>query len=101
MLGLSVTTRILLFTGATDMRKGFDGLSALVTAAGERYGQRDTRRREPELLSIVCSTLNIRRRWVRVPHPFSPGRDAMESGTVYPYPPLQLTWPSLRSGPRS
>ena len=35
MLGLSVTTRILLFTGATDMRKGFDGLSALVTAAGE------------------------------------------------------------------
>ena len=35
MLGLSVTTRILPFTGATDMRKGFDGLSALVTAAGE------------------------------------------------------------------
>jgi hypothetical protein len=35
MLGLSVTTRILLFTGATDMRKGFDSLSALVTAAGE------------------------------------------------------------------
>jgi len=35
MLGLSVTTRILLLTGATDMRKGFDGLSALVTAAGE------------------------------------------------------------------
>lgn len=35
MLGLSGTTRILLFTGATDMRKGFDGLSALVSAAGE------------------------------------------------------------------
>ena len=35
MLGLTGTTRILLFTGATDMRKGFDGLSALVTAAGE------------------------------------------------------------------
>jgi hypothetical protein len=30
MLGLSVTTRILLFTGATDMRKGFDGLSSCV-----------------------------------------------------------------------
>lgn len=35
MLGLTGTTRILLFTGPTDMRKGFDGLSALVTAAGE------------------------------------------------------------------
>ena len=35
MLGLSDATRILLFTGATDMRKGFDGLSALVMAAGE------------------------------------------------------------------
>jgi transposase len=35
MLGLTGTTRILLFTGATDMRKGFDGLSALVSAAGE------------------------------------------------------------------
>src|SRR3954470_6429812 len=31
MLGLTGTTRILLFTGATD----FDGLSALVSAAGE------------------------------------------------------------------
>ncbi|HKT79536.1 MAG TPA: IS66 family insertion sequence element accessory protein TnpB [Vicinamibacterales bacterium] len=35
MLGLYVPSRILLFTGATDMRKGIDGLSALVTAAGE------------------------------------------------------------------
>ncbi len=35
MLGLSGATRILLFTGATDMRKGFDGLTALVMAAGE------------------------------------------------------------------
>jgi hypothetical protein len=25
----------------------------------------------------------------------------MESGTVYPYRKLKLTWPSLRSGPRS
>ncbi len=35
MLGLSVATRILLFTAATDMRKGFDGLAAVVMAAGE------------------------------------------------------------------
>jgi transposase len=35
MLGFSVATRILLFTGAVDMRKGFDGLSAMVMAAGE------------------------------------------------------------------
>jgi transposase len=35
MLGLPDTRRILLFTGATDMRKGFDGLAALVMAAGE------------------------------------------------------------------
>lgn len=35
MLGLSVATRILLFTGAVDMRKGFDGLTAMVMAAGE------------------------------------------------------------------
>lgn len=35
MLGLSGTTRILLFTDATDMRKGFDGLCGLVTAAKE------------------------------------------------------------------
>jgi transposase len=35
MLGLSGATRILLFISATDMRKGFDGLSTLVMAAGE------------------------------------------------------------------
>lgn len=35
MLGLSVATRILLFTEAVDMRKGFDGLSAVVMGAGE------------------------------------------------------------------
>jgi len=35
MLGLPGSARILLFTGATDMRKGFDGLAALVMAAGE------------------------------------------------------------------
>jgi hypothetical protein len=61
---------------------------------GIRYGQRHTRRREPELVSIACSTLNIRRRWVHVPHPFSPGREVMESGTVCPYRSLKLTWPS-------
>lgn len=39
MLVFSDTARILLFTGATDMRKGFDGLAALVSAAGENvYG---------------------------------------------------------------
>ena len=35
MVGLSDSNRILLFTGATDMRKGFDGLAALVMATGE------------------------------------------------------------------
>jgi hypothetical protein len=60
-----------------------------------RYGQRHTRRREPELVSIACSTLNIRRRWVHVPYPFSPGREVMESGTVYPYRTLKLTKPSV------
>jgi hypothetical protein len=60
-----------------------------------RYGQRHTRRRETELVSIACSTLNIRRRWAQVPQPFSPGREVMESGTVYPYRTLKLTWPSV------
>jgi transposase len=32
---LPESVKILLFSAATDMRKGFDGLSALVTAAGE------------------------------------------------------------------
>ena len=35
MIGLPASVKILLFTTATDMRKGFDGLSALVLAAGE------------------------------------------------------------------
>jgi hypothetical protein len=39
--------------------------------------------------------LNIRRRWVHVPQPFSPRREVMESGTVYPYRTLKLTRPSV------
>jgi transposase len=35
MLGLLASKRILLFTGETDLRKGYDGLAALVSAAGE------------------------------------------------------------------
>jgi transposase len=35
MFGLSPATRILLFTGQTDLRKGYDGLAALVVATGE------------------------------------------------------------------
>lgn len=35
MIGLPDSVRILLFAAVTDMRKGFDGLSGLVTAAGE------------------------------------------------------------------
>jgi hypothetical protein len=65
-----------------------------------RHGQRHTHRREAELLSIACSPLNIRRRWVHVPHPFSPGREVVESGTVYPYRPLKLTKPSVAALPR-
>lgn len=34
MLGLPDSVKILLFTESTDMRKGFDGLSFLVKAAG-------------------------------------------------------------------
>jgi hypothetical protein len=41
--------------------------------------------------------LNIRRRWVHVPQLLSPGWEVMESGTVYPYRTLKLTWPSPRS----
>jgi hypothetical protein len=33
--------RILLFTGETDVRKGYDGLAALVTAAGEKALQQN------------------------------------------------------------
>ena len=35
MIGLPESVKILLFGQATDMRNGFDGLSALVTSAGE------------------------------------------------------------------
>ncbi len=35
MIGLPESVRVLLFTEPTDMRKGFDGLGALVAAAGE------------------------------------------------------------------
>jgi hypothetical protein len=35
MFGLLASKRILLFTGETDLRKGYDGLAALVAAAGE------------------------------------------------------------------
>ena len=35
MIGLPESVKILLFTEPTDMRKGFDGLGSLVTAAGE------------------------------------------------------------------
>jgi len=35
MIGLPRSVRILLFAAATDMRKGFDGLGALVAEAGE------------------------------------------------------------------
>lgn len=39
MFGLSGAKKILLFTGETDLRKGYDGLAALVSAAGENvYG---------------------------------------------------------------
>jgi len=39
MFGLWASKRILLFTGETDLRKGYDGLAALATAAGENvYG---------------------------------------------------------------
>jgi transposase len=36
MFGLSTATRVLLFTGETDLRKGYDGLASLVTSAGEK-----------------------------------------------------------------
>jgi transposase len=35
MIGLPESVKILLFTEPTDLRKGFDGLGALVVAAGE------------------------------------------------------------------
>jgi hypothetical protein len=50
-----------------------------------RCGLRHTRRREAELVSITCSALQIRRRWVHVPHPILSIPEGMESGTVDPY----------------
>lgn len=35
MIGLPDSVRILLFSEATDMRRGFDGLTAMVLSAGE------------------------------------------------------------------
>jgi transposase len=35
VIGLPRSVKILVFTEPTDMRKGFDGLGALVSAAGE------------------------------------------------------------------
>jgi len=57
MFGFSDTARILLFPCATDMRKGFDGLAALVSAAGENVYSGDlfvfvSRRRNRA--KIVC-----------------------------------------------
>jgi len=44
-----------------------------------RCGRRHTRRREVELVSITCSTLQIRRRWVHVPRSILPLAEGMES----------------------
>jgi hypothetical protein len=66
-----------------------------------RCGQRHTRWRERKLVSITCSSLLIRRQGMHVPHPLSPDRKVMESGTVHPYRSLLPTRPSLRSGPRA
>jgi hypothetical protein len=44
-----------------------------------RCGQRHTRWREVELLSITCSTLQIRRQRVHVPHSILPISEGMES----------------------
>lgn len=37
MIGLPANTRVWLAAGHTDIRKGFDGLAALVQTALERY----------------------------------------------------------------
>ena len=50
-----------------------------------RCGRRHTLRREGELVSITCSALLIRRRWIHVPQSLSPVGEVMESGTVRPY----------------
>ena len=50
-----------------------------------RCGLRHTLWREGKLVSIACSTLQIRRQGVHVSHPLSPDREIMESKTVHPY----------------
>jgi hypothetical protein len=50
-----------------------------------RCGQRHTRRREVELVSIACSGLQIRRRRVHVPHPFSSSLKQWKARTEHPY----------------
>ncbi len=60
---------------------------------------RTQRRRYGE--PVARLSLSIRYGQRHVPQPFSPRTEVMESGTVYPYRKLRLTWPSLRSGARS
>jgi hypothetical protein len=64
-----------------------------------RCGPRHTRRREVELVSITCSTLQIRRRWVHVPHSILRIWEGMESvdGTPMSDDELDNHAPSLRS----
>ena len=70
MLGFSVATRILSFTGAVVMRKGFDGLSATAIAAGEDvYSGRlfvfvSSRRNRERLLAIQTGSLVLWREGV-------------------------------------
>ena len=54
-----------------------------------RCGRRHTRRREIELVSITCSGLQIRRRWVHVPHSILPILEGMESVDGTPMSGLQ------------
>jgi hypothetical protein len=49
-----------------------------------RCGLRYTHWRESKLVSIACSPLQVRRQRMHVPHPLSPDRKVMESGTVHP-----------------
>ena len=63
-----------------------------------RCGQRHTRRREVELVSIACSVLKIRRRRVHVPRAILAKTTTMESENGTPISVLNLTKPSLRSG---
>ena len=64
-----------------------------------RCGRRHTRRREVELVSIACSTLQIRRRRVHVPRSIFSISEGMESvgGTPMSDDELDKHAPSLRS----